>query len=614
MSGFVGILNLDGARVERALLEQMTRFLAARGPDEQRVWVDESIGFGHALLRTTFEADTEHQPCALDDQFWITADARIDGRTELCATLLAHGRSITRATNDAELILHAYAVWGTNCVEHLIGDFAFALWDVGRRKLLCARDQFGVTPFFYARINNSLLFSNTLNCLLLHPALSYRLNERAIGDVLLFGVNQDRTTTTFADIMRLPPAHSLIVANEQVRIARYWTLPEQVEIRYQSSADTVAQFRELFTQAIADRLRTVHVAVPMSGGLDSTSVAVTAKRQLAAQGANDLRAFTIAADHSGPDAERHYAGLVASYAGIPIEFVWSGASEELDSAEVMPEPGFIAPSSGLAQIAQRVAGFSRVMLSGLGGDPILYPSSTFLLHLVRDLHWFRFAHVIAQSVWLRRELPPLYIGGRLRYRLRRFPPEPFPNWLCDSFSKGLDLESRWHQVHKQIELEDPRRGMAEAAYWSNMLSFGDPGYSGSPIKIRFPFFDVRLLKFMRTVPPTPWLVHKTLLREAMRGQLPEVVRTRPKTPLAASSGYLHTRTSAPQWMLRLADSKTLEPYIHRQALINVVNAPANRHAFQKAQYALTLAYWLENQPVVPRQATTAGLAGTDNIT
>ena len=166
MSGIVGVLNLDGAPVDRGLLDRMTAYLAFRGPDRQHVWTSNQVGFGHALLKTTEESEREEQPFTLDGRRWIVADARVDARQDLIAALKGcrqhdevHEEIESKAT-DAELILRAYCVWGEDCVGHLLGDFTFAVWDEPRRRLFCARDHLGVKPFFYAdrkstRLNSS---------------------------------------------------------------------------------------------------------------------------------------------------------------------------------------------------------------------------------------------------------------------------------------------------------------------------------------------------------------------------------------------------------------------------------------------------------------------------
>ena len=148
MSGIVGLLSLDGAPVDPRLLERMTNFMRFRGPDSQVTWNGGRVGFGHAMLCTTFESRGERQPFTPDEDLWIVADARVDGRLELCRKLRSSGQDCRQGATDAELILHAYRAWGDECVRHLRGDFAFAIWDASRKRLLCARDHFGVKPFF----------------------------------------------------------------------------------------------------------------------------------------------------------------------------------------------------------------------------------------------------------------------------------------------------------------------------------------------------------------------------------------------------------------------------------------------------------------------------------
>src|SRR5712692_8529672 len=132
--------------MERALLQSLVDFLAYRGPDSRECWTNGSIGLGHAMLRTTCESLGERQPANLDGRFWIVADARLDGRTELIGELQRSGRVVRAKAPDSELILHAYATWGTPCVEHLLGDFSFAVWDARNQHLFCARDHFGIKP------------------------------------------------------------------------------------------------------------------------------------------------------------------------------------------------------------------------------------------------------------------------------------------------------------------------------------------------------------------------------------------------------------------------------------------------------------------------------------
>src|SRR6185295_3173591 len=160
---------------------------------------------------------------------------------------------LSRSTpNDAELILLAYDVWQERCLDHLIGDFAFAIWNKSTRTLFCARDRFGVKPFYYARVRDTFILSNTLNVIRLHPSIGDELNETAIADYLAFGLNQDLETTTFREIHRLPAGHTISTSNSSFIKRRYWT-PTTSE-RRNASRDCVEEFHDLLTTATNDRL------------------------------------------------------------------------------------------------------------------------------------------------------------------------------------------------------------------------------------------------------------------------------------------------------------------------------------------------------------------------
>ena len=319
------------------------------------------------------------QPCGFNEEFWITADARVDDRAGLIAKLQASGRSCSSKSTDTELILHAYAVWGETCVEHLLGDFAFAIWDVQRKCLFCARDQLGVKPFFYARTSSSFVFSNTLNCLRLHPEISEKLNDLAIADFLIFDFNQDPATTAFADILSLPPGHALRSEANGLSVYRYWTLPVPDEIRYKRPAEYLEHFDQLMSAAVGDRLRMETAGVLMSGGLDSTVVAAHAQRIFKrACKPTGLHAYTEVFDHLFPHEERHYAGLAAEALGIPIHYR-SGDAMKLydvfDDPEFnWPEPTHLPWGTSTLDLLREMVPRSRVALTGQGADPALSSS------------------------------------------------------------------------------------------------------------------------------------------------------------------------------------------------------------------------------------------------
>ena len=360
MSGIVGIYDRSGAPVDRALLQALAHFLSYRGPDARDTWSNGAIGLGHTLLRTTRESLNERQPANLDGQLWITADARIDCREELEKKLAAEGHGAAgRAATDSDLILRAYQAWGAECVQHLRGDFAFAIWDARKKLLFCARDHFGVKPFYYSDLGELFLFSNTLDCLRQHPEVSEELNDAAIGDFLLFGLNCDAATTSFRDIRRLPAAHAMTISSEGLRMKRYWSAPTEGRIRYNGAEDYVEHFQVLLQAAVADRTRVDRAGILLSGGLDSATIAATA-RELAgsAGGTPDLRAYTVVYESLIPDHDGEHARDVAGFLKIPLQCIPMDdlkPFERWDESETWsPEPVDDPFRSGLLTNSERL--------------------------------------------------------------------------------------------------------------------------------------------------------------------------------------------------------------------------------------------------------------------
>src|SRR5262245_1516954 len=543
MSGIFGIFNFDGAPVSPHLLRRMAEFMAFRGPDKQETWVDGSVGLGQAMLRTTDESLRERQPFSLDNQVWIVADARVDGRDDLIRRLEAGGRGELKNAPDVELILHAYHAWGADCVRRLIGDFAFAIWDKQKRSLFCARDHFGIKPFYYARAGNCLIISNTLNCIRIHPAVSGRLNDQAVGDFLILGSNENLETTFFDGVQRLPPAHMLIWSNGDLRTRRYWTMPIEDEIRYRREGDYVERFVELLDEAVSDRLRADRLGIFMSGGMDSTTIAATTNKLLLRKNAPfDLRAYTLVYDRLIPDEERGYSGLVAEYLGIPINYIVADdyqLYERFDEPESRkPEPSNNPRTAMLVDQYREVAPHTRVTLTGQGGDVVLRGSFSYLINLFKSLQFSRALMEVGRHALRHRRLPQIGFRTIVR-RWLKMPSwkPPYPDWLNRDFEARLNLPERWNQFLAEQPHIHPRRPEAyrilTSSVWTRLFESYDPEVTNFPIETRHPLFDLRLLSYLMAMPTLPVCVDKRLMRLAMQGLLPEETLRRPKAPLAA---------------------------------------------------------------------------------
>ncbi|OLP18627.1 hypothetical protein BST81_10100 [Leptolyngbya sp. 'hensonii'] len=620
MSGIVGILSLNGAPIAPPLLQAMVEALAYRGPDAQSCWSQSRIGLGHTLLRTTPEA-AEQYPLTLDGQVWMVADARIDGRSDLIRRLQAAGQQVPAGVPDGELILRAYQVWQQDCLSYLLGDFAFAIWDQPRQRLFCARDHFGVKPFYYACSQEWLIVSNTLNCIRVHPAVSSTFYEPAIADFLLSGTLQDPATTIFADIRRLPAAHGLTWSEGQLTVQPYWTLPREGYLRYRHPMDYVEQFRELLEQAVSDRLRTDRVGLLMSGGLDSSSIAAVAKQMLSQQSAEfDLRAYTAVYDQLIPDQERYYASLVAAALQIPIQYQVGEAYplfHRWDQPELFqPEP-LLSPTLALTIDQYRqVAAHSRVALSGHGGDPVFFPSGTYFLDQLRAGQIGSLVTEIGQYVTLMGRFPPLGIRTQLRRWLGPAgePAFPYPDWLHPDFEARLQLRERWRSLvtpatgEKSIRA-DAYRLLTEVS-WSFLFESFDPDRTGVPLEVRHPYFDLRLMEYLLSIPPIPWFIHKALLRIAMGELLPETICKRPKTHLAGDPIAVMLERSIGQNLPSLELPAILAEYLDRDRLPRVTVGGKSIGHWWVDLRPLSLTQWIVQQRSVQPRSGYTGRIGS----
>jgi asparagine synthase (glutamine-hydrolysing) len=233
MSGIAGIFNLDSRPVEGTDLWQMLSMLKRRGPDGSNVWCVGSIGLSQTMLVTTPEASHERLPhVSVQGDLVIVADARLDNRAELIVGLGLQDRE-QENIGDSELILGTYRKWGETCPDKLLGDFAFAVWDSRNQKLFCARDQFGVRPFYYYHDPGRIfVFASEPRAILVLKQIPYRINEARIADFLVTQLEGiDKTSTFFEEVYRLPPANIFAVTPDGIKQQQYWSLEPGSELK-----------------------------------------------------------------------------------------------------------------------------------------------------------------------------------------------------------------------------------------------------------------------------------------------------------------------------------------------------------------------------------------------
>ena len=540
MSAIAGLLTLDGGPIDSIDLDRMAEPLARRFPGGTRNWSDDRVGLVQAYADAAAEGPRPHIGTLNSADLRIAFAGRIDDRGRLITRLAAARPGLGPLTRDGSLLLAAYRVWGEGCVERVLGDFAFAVWDGPNNRLYCGRDRFGVRPLYYVLDGTRLAFGSDMESLLRLPGVPHAFDDSALADFLLFGYDRDPAGTPYRTIRQLPPAHTLTCEGPRVRVRRYWRLGPQAPISYRCPEDHVERFRELFGAAVSDRVREPRVGVLLSGGVDSTAVAATAARdRRLADGPGSLRGYTVTAEVLCPrDEEGRYAALAATRQGIvhtlhrmdavvPFER-WGQVSPPNLAPVYAP---FYASHRDLLQCVE-VDGV-RVLLAGEGGDPSCLTAVDYVRTLLRRLAWGR----LLRESWGAWRIKGTLRGLGWRRLLRRSgdlegAPPALPLWLDPGLVSRLGLEERWRDYYRppaatvlpeQAALDD----LADVAWYETRFRQDEGCWT--PVELRYPFFDVRVVEFLLAIPR--YLCRdKWILRAAMSDRLPPEVLARPKAP------------------------------------------------------------------------------------
>lgn len=554
MSGICGIFRLDGAEPQG--IEAMTALLERRGPDGTHHFRDGPCALGHTLLATTPEALHEVLPLThAETGCTITADVRLDNREVLIPALGLSGE--TRVIGDGELILLAYLKWGQGCLDHFLGDFAFAIWDPRVRQVFAARDQMGMKQLIHCHVDGKVwAFASEPRAVLAAPDVPKIINEGRIADFLegyLEGI--DFTSTFFEGVSRLPPAHYVIVDAAGLRIRRYWTLTPGPMLKLESEEAYAAAFLEVFTDAVRCRLRAPEGAIGsmLSGGMDSGSVVAVAARLLAAEGRRPLQTFSGV----GPDAdtciETRSILASATMSGLRPQLLdWSkiaGVHKELDELVRNSQDAFDSKAvlTRWLYLAANREGV-RVMLDGVAGDIALHDQNRIawllregnLFKAVREAQYESAFHGNGWTTWLALRAGLVTALGfswvrTLRQSWRTFRgTSQQSHYMNDAFVRRVDLDSRI----RKAELIRPSR--SSTFKQERVLGFTGPSIvvareshdriaAERAIEPRDPFLDLRVVEFCVRLPPrllgaAGW--PKRMLRIGMAGLLPDEVRWR----------------------------------------------------------------------------------------
>jgi asparagine synthase (glutamine-hydrolysing) len=598
MCGIAGLWFRDPSRMaDRAQLTRMIGAIPHRGPDGTGYHIEPGVGLGHARL-SIIDLGGGAQPIHNGDEtVWITYNGEVFNYIELRQELLARGHKFY-TQSDTEVIVHAYDEYGDDFVRHLNGQFAFALWDRKRRRLLLVRDRAGILPLYYAEIDEgpaagAVVFGSEVKALLASGLVTAALDPTGLDELMTFWAPL-APRTVFQGVSQVAPGEMLVLDAAGARRQRYWhwEFPDAADLRRDCAETLEAELLEVLDDATQIRLRAdVPVGAYLSGGLDSSSLVALLKQRVP----KTLQTFSIGFDDAGLDESAHQREMVkhldtvhnhvqCSLADIAREFPRTIAHSESPVLRTAP-----APMQMLSGLVRRNG--VKVVLTGEGADEVLGGYDIFKESKVRQF-WAQ----QPQSTWrpglLKRLYPYLdFTSEQSAAYLKEFfgiglsnPSDPcfshLPRWMttaqCKLFwsddfraraagdAAGRLRESlpkdlaKWHPFNRSEYLE------AKTLLPSYLLSSqGDRMLMANSVEGRFPFLDHRLIEFATKLHPRykmRVLREKWLLKKAMGPALPASILNRHKQPYRAPDAAAFLGAAMPEYVKELTSETMISRF------------------------------------------------------
>ena len=544
MSAILGLLYFDRRPVAHDAIRPALEAVASYGGDHTGTWLGDGIGLGCRVLHLTPASLHEAQPLARDGRV-VVADARIDNREELFARL--HVAPTERAAlPDSALILRAYEQWGDACPDHLVGDYAFAVWDGPARSLFCARDHVGARPFYFYHTPHLFAFCTDVRGLLALPGVPGVLDEEEAGRYLRNPLHVSVRRTFFRGIARLPYAHWMRVAPEGVREQCYWEPFDRPTLRLASEEAYAEQLRALVTEAVAARVQTPFgVASHLSGGLDSSAVTVLAARALREQGRRLVAGITWAPARSEayPEMPRDERGRIEQVCRQEEIVPYYPEVAVADLRAFMDRDVGLYTTVGLVTewMAVRGAGTRgiRTILSGWGGDEsVTFNGRGYLAELLRSGRWATLSRLLrrhfaahprrlaraAVSGLLMPHVPDALYGHLARLYERRLPPA----LVHPAFAAGLEPfhGPPSNLARERAGVRRTQRGLFHHGHLAARMEAWAVWGAPQGVVYSYPLTDRRVLAFAYALPSDLFWRKgyvRYLFRKAMEGVLPPEV-------------------------------------------------------------------------------------------
>lgn len=567
MTGFISANSLDGKPFELRRFATAAKLLSHRGHGTIFSDRTEQALFCQFDLRETPPPGV--RPGESDPVLHLVGEVRLDNRTELLHKLGLASKGADDIS-DTEIIVESFGKWGEDCTTHFLGDFAFVLWDARRSTLFAARDHMGIKPFYYCLKNGKyIVCASEIKAILAFADEKPALNRDRIAEYLV-PMFDDKESTFFEGIRRLPPAHCAVVSSNGMKMRRYWSLNNAPTNRAHKAEENLEEYRRLFSECVDCRLpKSGRVGFGLSGGLDSSSIVCVASRLRSSAEKEAWSTYSGVFSASYPWGERKYIEEVKNQEKLKsVEVYYDNLSPLYDCERMLrsSEDPFYGPNFFMlwSIYARASSDGARVILDGFDGDTVLLQSPKYLSELLLTLKWRTLIRAIRdeaeQAEVSRRRIARQYIMkpslGTLKSRLRCSVPSPLlrvyrrikngarPSWSMDSLTAvsivhpclaaEARLAEKAEHTHTRI-MSDlcTSRGKHEAQLdWGLATFFVEMANKASAsfgLSAHFPFYDKRLMEFCVALQPEMrrykgW--ERGIARFAMENIIPDSVAWR----------------------------------------------------------------------------------------
>lgn len=542
MCGIAGLVNFDESIMQdKYILEKMIKTLTRRGPDSEGTYISQNVMLGHRRL-IVVDPEGGVQPMTKTvhgKKYTLVYNGELYNTDDLRDELKKYGYDFD-SYSDTEVLLTSYIQWGSNCVNKLIGIFAFAVYDEYNRKVFLARDQMGVKPLFYTICNNTLIFGSEIKTILAHPHVKAEIDREGLTEIFGLGPSTIPGSGVLKDIKEIAPANCMLIdGDNNIKKWEYWTV--KAEKFTESAEEAIDHTRELLIDAIKRQLvGDVPLCTFLSGGLDSSAISAIAAEEFKKNG-RKLTTYSIDYEDNDkyfkkslfqPSSDKYWAEEMAKFIGSNHRNVILNhadlASALKDSVLARDLPGMADIDSSLLLFCREIRKDFVVGLSGECADEIFggYPWFT------RDEMFF-----LNTFPWSR------FVKDRISIVNDKLKDMPIEELVKDQYEKSLskvphiDNESKRDYRMKEVSYLNLKWFMV------NLLNRKDRVSMVNSLEVRVPFADIRLVEYAFNMPAEIKLYEgreKGILRAALEGILPHDIIYRKKSPYPKTHNPVYT--------------------------------------------------------------------------